>query len=389
MSFPNDLSDVTVFKIHPAIGVARLSRGTRTFIFGEGLTRYKANRRMKRPCVRFRIFAYDRDNEGLGELTPDIMNVLEIQAVWTVTAADRKIARQRNDNRYEVTATASSDTNDGELIGHLPLFAEAGQIRFGRITPDGVFTPPAPTVHRETPTTPIQSGALYYPDVIDNTCDGSVSITLPQNGETLQQPILGAWLLVAPQDFSPDINDARLTLESYLTTELSTPNIPPVNPVHQTARILDRSVLRHGTGVFSPGIESSFRLSAEVTDTRQAFQTAAQTGDPDEIRVHIQALGERQGVRPGMLTSGLCSPWQADFLLCTCGFWPAQHLDAAFKDDSSQQRVRWLRKRYDDAGTNVDKLETTQEIIDHVDKLGVIRLRNGRPAETERTGDIP
>jgi hypothetical protein len=54
MSFPNDLSDVTVFKIHPAIGVARLSRGTRTFIFGEGLTRYKANRRMKRPCVRFR-----------------------------------------------------------------------------------------------------------------------------------------------------------------------------------------------------------------------------------------------------------------------------------------------------------------------------------------------
>jgi hypothetical protein len=75
--------------------------------------------------------------------------------------------------------------------------------------------------------------------------------------------------------------------------------------------------------------------------------------------------------------------------LCTCGFWPAQHLDAAFKDDSSQQRVRWLRKRYDDASTNVDKLETTQEIIDHVDKLGVIRLRNGRPAETERTGDIP
>ena len=76
MSFPNDLSDVTVFKIHPAIGVARLSRGTRTFIFGEGLTRYKANRRMRRPCVRFRIFAYDPDNEGLGELTPDIMNVL-------------------------------------------------------------------------------------------------------------------------------------------------------------------------------------------------------------------------------------------------------------------------------------------------------------------------
>jgi len=34
MAFPSDLSDVVVFKIHPAIGIARLSMNEDYFVFG-------------------------------------------------------------------------------------------------------------------------------------------------------------------------------------------------------------------------------------------------------------------------------------------------------------------------------------------------------------------
>src|SRR6202035_833514 len=94
MAFPSDLSDVVVFKVPPAIGVARLSANDDYFIFGSDPGSYKSNNLMKRQAVQFRVFAYGDNHVGLGELTPDLMDSLNITAVWSAKVANRKIAYQ-------------------------------------------------------------------------------------------------------------------------------------------------------------------------------------------------------------------------------------------------------------------------------------------------------
>ena len=73
MAFPDDLSDVAAFKIHPAIGCARLANNDEYYEFfdyearrnagEEGDTRTYMTKRdgkhwIMRQAVRFRIFAY-------------------------------------------------------------------------------------------------------------------------------------------------------------------------------------------------------------------------------------------------------------------------------------------------------------------------------------------
>ena len=95
-----------------------------------------------------------------------------------------------------------------------------------------------------------------------------------------------------------------------------------------------------------------------------------------------------QGIRSGQMTLGLCSPWQFDFKACTCSFWAAQRPDSAFKDDTSTTRVKWMRRRVNDP-TGSQGFVTVEQLVEHVDKLGVVRVRNQRLVETERTEDIP
>src|SRR5262245_63447182 len=90
MAFPNDLSDVVVLKIHPAIGIARVSKNDDYFVFGTDPGPYKSNGLMKRQAVQFRIFAYGQNNIGLGELTPAVLSSLNIKAVWSAQVANRK-----------------------------------------------------------------------------------------------------------------------------------------------------------------------------------------------------------------------------------------------------------------------------------------------------------
>jgi hypothetical protein len=83
MAFPNDLSDVVVFKIHPAIGIARLARNDDYYVHGNDPGTYKSNALMKRQAVQFKIYAYGENHIGLGELTPTVMGNLKIKAVWS------------------------------------------------------------------------------------------------------------------------------------------------------------------------------------------------------------------------------------------------------------------------------------------------------------------
>ena len=99
MAFPDDLANVVAFKIHPAIGVARLANNDDYYEFfdyeekrkagqAQSLT-YMTKRNGKhwimRQAVQFKIFAYQSDGSELGELTEKIANQLGLSATWTAS----------------------------------------------------------------------------------------------------------------------------------------------------------------------------------------------------------------------------------------------------------------------------------------------------------------
>jgi hypothetical protein len=384
-------ANITRIKVHPAIGVARVSTGDGFYVYGEQPDEYHQDGKMRRQAVQFRLFAYADGNVGIEELTPQRLNALGLEVVWHAHVANRKIQRQRGAS-FLLEAHARSDVKNGKLVGTLNGFLEGVDIELGEIRSDGIFIPPKAAVFKETATTQ-NTGALHQRDISDNAGDGFVTATLidPATGQPVAAPVLGAYLLIAPQDFSPELDDpdeypGRQHLYDWLLDQTGRSNVVPAEPVNAAARQLDRDALERCTTDFAPGIEMFPFFFPSLDDV---YLSASEVGDPNELRVARRLTPFGPGVDAGEFTSGLCSPWQNDFLACTCFFWAAQRPDSAFADESSPARVKWLRKQVADQSSNPISISTPGEIIQHVDKLGVVRVRNNRHVETERTEDIP
>ena len=396
MAFPDDLSDVVVFKIHPAIGVARVSSNDDYYVFGRDPGDYKSGDLMKRQAVQFRIFAYGDNHVGLGELTAELMGKLSVSAVWSAKVANRKIAKWRgtplDGTDFVISAGASSDdANAGTLVGSLPTFAEGAAIPLGQITGTGLFIPPKAGVFRETAGEPVPPYPARSMTVADTTCDGSVSVRLVKDGQEL--PSLPACILVAPQDFAPDTNPDR-NLMDFLKEKLQVPfDIRPRDIHHEFARTLDEAALAPATMDFQPGFEASFDSGrSEVRDIRSAFYQSHHNPhvDPEEIRVRYRTSPTDPGVVPGQLTSGLCSPWQGDFTACV-GYWSENLPEDAYLDEDSSIPVRVFRRLFADHSPGADSLTTGDDFTNHVDQVGVVRLIDSKSVETERDpgDDIP
>jgi hypothetical protein len=390
MAFPSDISDVVVFKVHPAIGVARLSANDDYFIFGSDPGSYKSNNLMKRQAVQFRIFAYGDNHVGLGELSADVMDALNITAVWSAKVANRKIARQLQEPLAgapsAISAEASSDAKGGRLTGSLPGFDEGATIPLGQITADGVFIPPKSEVFRKTAGADVP-GFPGSATVIDNSCDGMVTVNLVKDGKALD--VLPACIVVCAHDFSPDVEPDRSLLDYLKDTLQISPNAAPGNLHNQAARNLDEAALAPGTAIFDPGIEISFDTpTTEVHDVKGVFYQSGQDQriDPREMRVRFKSAPTDQGAVPGQLTSGLCSPWQSDYTACV-GFWTDHLPPDVFRDVGSSDSVRLFRKQRADTSPLAETLRTGNDFL-QVDQIGVARLRSGKLVETERTGDI-
>jgi hypothetical protein len=387
MAFPTDLSDVVVFKLHPAIGIARVANNDDYYVFGTDPGSYKSNKVMKRQAVQFRIFAYGENHVGLGELTPQLMGTLGITAVWTAKVANRKVARLEgtplSGAQFVVSAQASSDVNGGKLVGSLPQFAEGSAIPLGQITGGGLFIPPKGGVYRKTAGVPIEAYPALSKGHADTTSDGSVSVRLTRGGQQLD--VLPACIVVAPQDFSPDTNETY-NLFNWLTDQLQIATGPGPGTIHNdTARRIDADALVTGTSDFDPGFEVSFGVRGEVTNLPALFYQAAQDPriDPREIRVRYRGAANEPGAVPGQLTSGLCSTWQGDFTACT-GYW-TEHLPVeVYLDESTSTAVNLYRRQYAATGPNPARLTTGDDYDQHVDKVGVVRIRNAKKVETER-----
>lgn len=392
MAFPNDLSNVVVFKIHPAIGVARLSRNDDYYVFGKDPGSYKSNGLIKRQAVQFRIYAYGENHAGLGELTPKMMGALNIQAVWSAKVANRKIAHQKNvplsGTDFVISAQASSDdASGGMLVGSLQGFDEGKEIPMGQITSAGLFIPPKARAFRKTAGQEIPG--MYSDEIADNASDGSVTVKLTGGGQL--PDVLPACIAVAPQDFSPNTSEAQSLIEFFKERLQIPDNLPPGNLHNQAARALDEAALESTTRRFAPGMEMSFGSvgpGTEVIDIKSVFYQTSQDPnvDPGEARVRYKAslTDPGPGAVPGQLTSGLCSPWQGDFAACV-GYW-AEHLPRqAYLDEETSTLVQFFRRQYADTSLNGPSLESDPDGMDrHVDKIGVLRVVAGKRVETER-----
>jgi len=390
MAFPSDLSDVVVFKVHPAIGVARLSANDDYFIFGSDPGSYKSNNLMKRQAVQFRVFAYGDNHVGLGELSADVLDALNITAVWSAKVANRKISRQLQEPLAgapsAISAEASSDAKGGRLTGSLAGFDEGAAIPMGQITADGVFIPPKTGVFRKTAGDDVP-GFPGSATVVDNSCDGMVTVSLVKDGKALD--VLPACIVVCAHDFSPDVDPDTSLLDALKDALQISPKASPGNLHNQAARNLDEAALAPGTGIFDPGIEMSLNTpTSEVLNVQGVFYQNSQDPrvDPREMRVRYKSAPTDQGAVPGQLTSGLCSPWQSDYTACV-GFWTDHLPPDVFRDVSASDSVRLFRKQRADTSPLAATLRSGDDFL-LVDQVGVARLRSGKLVETERTGDI-
>ena len=217
MAFPNDLADVAAFKIHPAIGCARLASNKDYYEFFDYEEKRKAGQAqslnymslrdgkhwMMRQAVRFRIFAYRADGREIGELTADVMTQLGLSATWTANVANRKLNVWSNGVTPAVEAQASATAGETKrLEGNNPW--RPGKVWLGEITGDGLFIPPMGGAYRKTEDTVIPPYGAHRSDngALDTTSDGSISVSLTGAGNI---PVVPACVIVAPQDHSPDV----------------------------------------------------------------------------------------------------------------------------------------------------------------------------------------
>jgi L-Lysine epsilon oxidase N-terminal/L-lysine epsilon oxidase C-terminal domain len=233
----------TVYKIHPAIGVARLGNHEAAFFVGpEGpgsagveidadgsehpLAGYKKDGRVKRQAARFRVFAYDQDASGdlrlIGEVGP------EADVEWSVDLCNRKgaFAGQvgpagprnmdivdrdrlviRGSQPVSVAGMAQkAEEVNGEFLGEKVYLGEILTDGAGRLLVLGGrgrsgSVPPGVEIVE------FANNDRWFDDVSDGPV--SATVTLPgQYPVAVHEP---AWVVVGPPDFAPGI-DAAVSL---------------------------------------------------------------------------------------------------------------------------------------------------------------------------------
>jgi hypothetical protein len=227
----------TVYKIHPAIGVARVGNHASAYFIGpetpgspgveissdgteSPVTAYKEDGRIKRQAARFRVFEYDEDAAGNQVLVGEVGG--DVRVEWTVDLVNRKAALDRDvspaarrnrtvtdrdslviRNPQPVTITgcdAELEPLAGSFLGtdvHLGgvLTDAAGRlVVLGGRGRSGSVPPGAPVTN-------FANNDRWYDDV----SDGPVSATVAVPG---QKPVAvhgQAWVVVGPPDFAPAI----------------------------------------------------------------------------------------------------------------------------------------------------------------------------------------
>jgi L-lysine epsilon oxidase-like protein len=217
----------TTYKIHPAIGIARVGNSPNDFFIGPELVGqelqpqggFKDNQcRVKRQAVRFRIYAH-YDNGTVQEITN-----AEAAITWTVHLVNKKAAnpgRGNTESAVDLTIDPGVRTLNGP--NQQQLF-DTGTIKFssapvtkvplGEIRSDnqnhllvlggfGKSASPAGTA--------LDGYFWASDDWYDDVSDGPVTATIRLNSDNSTPAVVGAWVIVAPPKFAPH-QDSVITL---------------------------------------------------------------------------------------------------------------------------------------------------------------------------------
>ncbi|WP_437661168.1 LodA/GoxA family CTQ-dependent oxidase [Sorangium sp. So ce1182] len=137
----------------------------------------------------------------------------------------------------------------------------------------------------------------------------------------------------------------------------------PDQPEAVTPGGLDRAALDACVGGgFYPGIEAGVKMT---TAAMYAELCRLETGP------FANADGQQETLEPGALTARMAVPWQADFLKCANGWWPAQRPSTVLQrpDDATPGAV-WMRG-----------IEDHEELVARFARLGVIAPRRSAAGE--------
>jgi L-Lysine epsilon oxidase N-terminal/L-lysine epsilon oxidase C-terminal domain len=228
----------TVYKIHPAIGIARLGNHPSAFFVGpempgspgleigaDGaesvLTAYKAGGQVKRQGARFRVFEYEEDLDGNEQLVGEVS--AEAEVTWKVDLVNRKAALNRIVGPARPRNAGVADRDSliirgakpvviggadqpaavvaGEFLGAEVYLGELRTDARGRLIVLGGRGRSA-SVPPGAPLSTFANNDRWHDDV----ADGPVSATVTVPGQapvTVHEP---GWVVVAPPDFAPAVD---------------------------------------------------------------------------------------------------------------------------------------------------------------------------------------
>nr|CAA6830740.1 MAG: Unknown protein [uncultured Thiotrichaceae bacterium] len=387
MAFPDDLTNVSTFKIHPAIGVARLANNDDYYEFfdyeekrnaGQAQTlQYMSlqngNHWIMRQAVQFRIFAYADDGSEIGELSEDIMSQLGVQATWTASVANRKLNNWSAGRTPVVAAEASVEGDKTErLEGKNPW--RGGKVWLGDITGQGLFIPPKGGVYRKTADTviPPYGGGSHERDndLLDTTSDGSISVNL-DGVDGL--PVLPACVIVAPQQHSPDVNPKDLGGHNldFIKATRQLLNIPEDASLVGEGYEMDAAMMNTINADYNPGMEINLSRGNTLPIPDGAFYPRGQGAiDENEIRPSYESGRAVQGA----LTAGLCSTWQTDLTACL-DWWTAEFPDELNYDTGEEIR-ELARKEFAAEGP---RMNNSEDLNAYIDIMDIGRALDGDP----------
>jgi L-Lysine epsilon oxidase N-terminal/L-lysine epsilon oxidase C-terminal domain/von Willebrand factor type A domain len=249
----------TVYKIHPAIGVARVGNSPDDFFIGPEHVGERPNPhdgfkdaqcRVKRQAARFRIYAH-HDDGTVQEITK-----AEAKITWTVELANKKAAFPGRGNSgsaadLSITPGARSLTgpNRKKLFdnGTIKFGGSSATVPLGEIRTDsnnhllvlGGFG------HSASPTNSGLGDFWQNTEWYDDVSDGPVTASIQLLSDNSTPAVTGAWVIVAPPKFAPD-QDSVMTLydrvrqvmvtAGLVTAATTTSYTKDIYPILQRAR---------------------------------------------------------------------------------------------------------------------------------------------------------
>ena len=231
----------TVYKIHPAIGIARVGNSPDDFFIGPERIGEEPNPpggfkdsqcRVKRQAARFRIFAH-HDNGTFEEIDDAAAEI-----TWKVHLVNKKAAnpgRGNTESASDMTIDPGSRTTNGP--NQRKVF-DSGEVRFSGAP---VTKVPLGEIRSDTnnhlivlggfgkSASPPGSGISTFwgnDDWYDDVSDGPVTATIKLRSDGSTPAVKGAWVICTPPKFAPHQQSVISLYDRLLDTMISGTLLP-------------------------------------------------------------------------------------------------------------------------------------------------------------------